>query len=139
LRRKTRQIVFQVLYMSDILDITPEEASRLFLMLFPSDLDMQFFKSTLEGLTSHIDDIDGIITESLKNWKFDRISLVDRSILRLGTYEIFFSHLTVPYAVVINEAVELAKKFGTDDSGAFVNGVLDAIRKKTIFGGGGKN
>lgn len=125
--------------MSDILDITPEEASRLFLMLFPSDLDMQFFESTLEGLTSHIDDIDGIITESLKNWKFDRISLVDRSILRLGTYEIFFSQLTVPYAVVINEAIELAKKFGTDESGAFVNGILDAIRKKTNYDGGGKN
>lgn len=125
--------------MSDILEVSPEDASTVFLMLFPSDLDTQFFTSTLEGLTSHIGEIDGIITESLKNWKFDRISLVDRSILRLGTFEIFFSHSSVPYAVVINEAVELAKKFGTDESGAFVNGVLDAIRKKTIYDGGGKN
>ncbi len=87
----------------------------------------------------NLQEIDGIITETLKNWKFDRISLVDRSILRLGTYEIFFSQSPVPYPVVINEAVELAKKFGTNESGAFVNGVLDAIRKKTIYDGGGKN
>ena len=100
---------------------------------------MDFFQSSLGGLTLNLQEIDGIITETLKNWKFDRISLVDRSILRLGTYEIWFSQSPVPYPVVINEAVELAKKFGTNESGAFVNGVLDAIRKKTIYDGGGKN
>lgn len=84
----------------------------------------------------YLGEIDGIISESLKNWKFDRISLVDRSILRLGTYEIFFSQTPVPHPVVINEAVELAKRYGTEESGSFVNGVLDAIRKKTIYHGG---
>ncbi|NIS74826.1 MAG: transcription antitermination factor NusB [Deltaproteobacteria bacterium] len=125
--------------MSDILDIPPVDASKVFLRSFSSDLDMDFFQSSLGGLTLNLQEIDGIITETLKNWKFDRISLVDRSILRLGTYEIFFSQSPVPYPVVINEAVELAKKFGTNESGAFVNGVLDAIRKKTIYDGGGKN
>lgn len=125
--------------MSDILDIPPVDASKVFLMSFSTDLDMDFFQSSLGGLTLNLQEIDGIITETLKNWKFDRISLVDRSILRLGTYEIFFSLSPVPYPVVINEAVELAKKFGTNESGAFVNGVLDAIRKKTIYDGGGKN
>jgi N utilization substance protein B len=125
--------------MSDILAIPPEDASKVFLRSFSTDLDMDFFQSSLGGLTLNLQEIDGIITETLKNWKFDRISLVDRSILRLGTYEIWFSQSPVPYPVVINEAVELAKKFGTNESGAFVNGVLDAIRKKTIYDGGGKN
>jgi N utilization substance protein B len=125
--------------MSDILAIPPEDASKVFLRSFSTDLDMDFFQSSLGGLTLNLQEIDGIITETLKNWKFDRISFVDRSILRLGTYEIWFSQSPVPYPVVINEAVELAKKFGTNESGAFVNGVLDAIRKKTIYDGGGKN
>lgn len=123
--------------MSDMLDITADEASKIFLTSFDGELDVEFFEGALEGLSSHKEAIDGIIAESLKNWKFERVSIVDKSILRLGTYEIFFSHITVPTAVVINEAVELAKKFGTDESGAFVNGVLDAIRKKTIYDGGG--
>jgi N utilization substance protein B len=125
--------------MSDILSISPVDASKVFLRSFSTDLDMDFFQSSLGGLTLNLQEIDGIITETLKNWKFDRISFVDRSILRLGTYEIWFSQSPVPYPVVINEAVELAKKFGTNESGAFVNGVLDAIRKKTIYDGGGKN
>ncbi len=137
MRRKTREKVFQVLYMSDMLDITADEASKIFLTCFPGELDMEFFEGALEGFSSHKEEIDVIIAESLKNWKFERVSIVDKSILRLGTYEIFFSHATVPSAVAINEAVELAKKFGTDESGAFVNGVLDAIRKKTIYDDGG--
>lgn len=130
MRRITREKVFQVLYMSHVLELTPEEASKIYVMGFKGSLDEEFFVDTLKGLTSHIEEIDRIITESVKNWKFERISLVDKSILRLGTYEIFFSNFTTPLPVIINEAVELAKKFGTDESGAFVNGVLDAIRKK---------
>lgn len=124
--------------MSDVLRVTPAEASEIYLVTFHKDIDEEFFEQTLQGLTSHIDEIDRIIMVSVKNWKFDRISLVDKSILRLGTFELFYSDFSIPHAVVINEAVELAKKFGTEESGAFVNGVLDAVRKKTTydFGGG---
>ncbi len=88
----------------------------------------EFCLGTLENL----DKIDILIEKFLKNWRFDRLSVLDRSILRLATYELTQS--SVPSKVAINEAVELAKKYGGEDSFSFINGVLDplasAVRSK---------
>jgi N utilization substance protein B len=72
--------------------------------------------------------LDGLIAEAATNWRFDRIAAVDRNLLRLGAYELDMERDT-PISVVIDEAVEIAKRFGEADSPSFVNGVLDAVRR----------
>jgi N utilization substance protein B len=81
------------------------------------------------GAVSHRTAIDGHIAEALTNWRLDRVAEVDKAVLRLGAYELMEEPGT-PAAVVIDEAVELAKRFSSADSPAFVNGVLDALKKK---------
>jgi N utilization substance protein B len=81
------------------------------------------------GTEAHLAALDEAITAAARNWRFDRIASVDKSILRLGAYELMNEPET-PAAVVIDEAIEMAKRFGEADSPAFVNGVLDAIRRK---------
>jgi N utilization substance protein B len=81
------------------------------------------------GARSRLDEIDAAIAEAASNWRLDRIAPVDRTVLRLGTWELIGEPQT-PSAVVLDEAVELAKRFGEENSPAFVNGVLDAIRRR---------
>ena len=87
----------------------------------------EFFLRLIKGVTENRKDLDGMIESRSHNWKLARMALVDRNILRLAAYEMTFSR-DVPDKVVINEAIELAKDFGTDESGSFINGVLDSIR-----------
>jgi N utilization substance protein B len=81
------------------------------------------------GAEAQLGEIDSTISASLQNWRLDRLASVDRNILRLATYELITEPQT-PAAVILDEAVEMAKRFGEADSAPFVNGVLDAIRKK---------
>jgi N utilization substance protein B len=90
---------------------------------------LNFAKALIEGSVKHNNYIDSIIVTQLEHWDLDRLSYVDRAILRFSTYSLFFQ-VDVPDTVVINEAVDIAKQFGTDDSYRFVNGVLDGIRKE---------
>jgi N utilization substance protein B len=76
-----------------------------------------------------MEEIDQLIKKNAKNWKFDRIDTIDKSILRISIYSMLYS-TDIPLNVTINEAVELAKKFGGDHSGQFINGILDAIKKQ---------
>ena len=80
----------------------------------------------LRGVADSLGDIDKRITAASQNWRLERMSRVDRNLLRLGTWELMFRP-DVPRAVILDEAVELAKSFGTDESSSFVNGVLDRI------------
>jgi len=89
----------------------------------------EFALGLYNGVLNHLEAIDSEIKAHLKDWDFDRLDHVDKSILRLGTYELLYTELD--RAVVINEAVELAKELGSDQSPKFVNGVLDAIEKTT--------
>ncbi|MCI9354186.1 MAG: transcription antitermination factor NusB [Firmicutes bacterium] len=86
----------------------------------------EFILKEVEGTKAHLLEIDEIITKKSKKWKKERISKVDIAILRLAIYEIYFSE-EVPNSVAINEAVELAKEFGTEQSPAFINGILGSI------------
>lgn len=86
----------------------------------------EFILEEVEGTKAHLLEIDEIITKKSKKWKKERISKVDIAILRLAIYEIYFSE-EVPNSVAINEAVELAKEFGTEQSPAFINGILGSI------------
>jgi N utilization substance protein B len=89
----------------------------------------EFALGLYNGVLNHLEAIDSEIKAHLKDWDFDHLDHVDKSILRLGTYELLYTDLD--RAVVINEAVELAKELGSDQSPKFVNGVLDAIEKTT--------
>lgn len=94
--------------------------------------DREYINSTVNGTIDHLNSIDSMIESYTKGWKTQRLAKIDLAVLRLAIYEIY--HTDTPESVVINEAVELAKKYGTEKSGAFVNGVLSSVskdRKKT--------
>ena len=90
--------------------------------------NLLYVSQTVKNVSAHIEEIDEIIKSHLrKDWTLSRLAAADRNILRLAVYELKFAEDKNPVGVVINEAVKLAKKYGTDDSGRFVNGVLNAI------------
>ena len=87
----------------------------------------EFAMDLFTGVMEHLEEIDEKIVESLKEWDFDRLGAIERATLRLGAYEILFGELDS--AVIINEAIEITKAFGTEQSPKFINGVLDAVAK----------
>lgn len=90
--------------------------------------DIEYFKSTVKGVISNRDALDESITKFLKNWSLDRIPKLDKAILETAVYEISYND-DIPTSVAINEAVRLAKKYGTDDSYSYINGVLSSYEK----------
>lgn len=82
----------------------------------------------VRGVRHHLKDLDAAISAASSNWRVERMARVDRNLLRLGAFELLFMHENVPRKVALNEAVEVAKTFGTDDSSSFINGILDKIR-----------
>lgn len=118
-REKAMQILFQI----DLTDHSLEEVVANFLEEHERD---PFLMSIVEGVTEHIDELDHVISQHLENWTLDRIGSVEKSILRIATYEMLYRD-DIPTSVSINEAVELAKTFSDDKAGPFVNGVLSKI------------
>lgn len=96
--------------------------------------DKGFVQELIDDVVTKIDEIDAIITKFAPDWPIDQITAVDRSILRIGVFELKFSEV-IPSKVAINEAIELAKTFGGESSGRFVNGVLGAIYKDMVAKG----
>jgi len=133
-RRESREKVFQTLFMMDALGIGPEEAIPLFALTSPPPSDEKYYRATLTGVWERREEIDALIRQAAEHWRIERMTMVDRNILRLGAYEISYGQ-DIPYVVAINEAVDLGKRFGAEESGAFINGILDRIsevvRKKT--------
>ena len=95
------------------------------------DEDFLFSQLLFLGTVEHINEIDALIIKNLENWDFNRLKLVDKAILRLGTYSLLFQQDTDPI-IVINEAVSIARTYGTDDSFKFVNAVLDSIKRECL-------
>lgn len=134
MRRESREKVFQTLFMMDALGVGPDEAIPLFALASDPPSDARYYGEAVRGVWERLDDIDALIGEAAEHWRVGRMALVDRNILRLGAYELSIGS-DIPFAVAINEAVELGKRFGSGESGAFINGILDRIseivRKKT--------
>lgn len=129
-RTKARECAFQMLYQWEQTKDPIDRVSALFWRVRSStDPTKEIAQRLVKGTHAHVAEIDAQITRTTKNWKFERIAAVDRNILRLGTYELMME-LETPGTVVIDEAVEIAKRFGEADSPAFVNGVLDAILRE---------
>ena len=131
-RHLARTLAMQTLYEWDF---QPEKSIQDMLELNikainHSDDDSQFLKELINGAINHKEEIDVLITKAAPEWPMDQISVVDKSILRLAVYELLFSK-EVPAKVAINEAVELAKTFGGDNTSKFVNGVLGTVYRNS--------
>ncbi|MBI4355279.1 MAG: transcription antitermination factor NusB [Candidatus Omnitrophica bacterium] len=128
-RSKAREYAIQLLYQFDITKEPPAEALEQFWAERQAEAVVREYADALvTGTTAHAAQIDALIVKYTDNWELHRMAVVDRNILRLGTYELVFE-AEVPAKVIINEAVELAKKYGDVESGKFVNGILDKIHK----------
>ncbi len=129
-RTKARELTLQALYQLDMRGNEAFETINSFFMEDEADnFILKLASDWTKGTWENLQQCDQFITASTIKWDFARLSYVDRSILRLSVYQLKFCP-DVPPKVVINEAIELAKKFGTDKSPAFINGVLDAVLKK---------
>lgn len=127
-RRKARERALQALFFADMCRYDAHEALALFCTHFnPPEPILSFFTELTNGVVKHRRSIDRIIERFSKHWKLGRMSCVDRNILRLAVFELL-SCPEIPAKVSINEAIEIGKKFGTEDSGGFINGILDSIR-----------
>jgi N utilization substance protein B len=125
-RRESREKAFQTLFMMDVLGVGPDVAIPLFALVSDPPSDADYYAEAVRGVWERIGEIDALIGEAAEHWRVERMTPVDRNILRLGAYELSPGS-DIPFAVAINEAVELGKRFGSGESGAFVNGILDRI------------
>lgn len=127
-RSKARQVAFQVLYQDDLNPRNnPAEADALIVQRLRKDDLIDFARELVSGVRRNRPDMDALIEQVAENWSLKRMAATDRNILRLGAYEIL--HTDTPEKVSIDEAVELAKRFGSDQSAQFVNGILDKLMR----------
>ena len=133
-RHLGRTIAMQTLFLWDFQgkDGSMNEIAKTVLDKFNPNFDDQaFVKHLLEGVVSHLPVVDKYIIKYATEWPLDQITIVDRNILRIGVYELVFDD-DIPAKVAINEAIEIAKTYGSESSGKFVNGVLGAIYKDIL-------
>jgi N utilization substance protein B len=138
-RRRAREQALQALYALDLNDaLSPAQAlAYVRREVGPGEGDapedepavIQYAEVLVAGTTGHLGEIDEIVQKASRNWRLERMARVDRNLLRLATYELRFAP-EVPAKVVINEAIEVAKRFGAGESPAFVNGLLDRISQE---------
>lgn len=139
-RRSARIVAVQSLYQIEMNRITPQEALYASMEealhdnesgtdVTDSDELLQYVRELLDDLVPKIPDIDRLLTNFLEGYQVERLSRVDREVLRLGVYEMLYRN-DIPPRVAVNEAIELAKHFGTEESGKFVNGVLGKMIKR---------
>jgi N utilization substance protein B len=129
-RTKSREYAIQMLYQADIRHAeAPAILDAFWLDQDVTDEVKAFANQLFAGTLQHRADVDKLIEQHADNWDLNRMAVIDRNILRLGVFELL--HVgQVPAKVCINEAIELAKRFGDAESGKFINGILDAIHKK---------
>jgi N utilization substance protein B len=129
-RRKAREIALQVLYSLNFVNIDAQEALTLFWGNFVAPQTAKEFAGFLvQGTCEHKEELDKLIAGCSDNWSLGRMSRVDISILRLAVFEFLYCD-DIPPKVTLNEAVDLGKTFGSENSGSFINGILDALNLK---------
>ena len=137
-RRRAREVALQVLYGLDVTDRGVDEAVRLFWGMFDSSAEpvepglvfsdkvKSFAVHLVQGTWEHRQEIDALISHSSEHWSLGRMSRVDRCILRMAIYELLYC-ADIPPKVSLNEAIDLGKTYGSENSGSFINGILDAL------------
>ena len=129
-RRQSREMALQILYQMEMRDTDPKGVLPLFQKHEEFVADVREFSiQIVEGTYRNRREIDQIIEKHSANWKLSRMAVVDRNILRLGVYELLYLH-EIPTSVALNEAIEVAKRFGTENSSSFINGILDQVAKE---------
>jgi N utilization substance protein B len=133
-RRKAREIALQVLFQLETGEkhSTTEESFSMFCRNFDAPADTRNFAWDLvSGVRTHLAELDKLLSQASDHWRIDRMSPVDRNILRLALFEMAYLD-DIPIKVSLNEAVDLGKRYGTDESGAFINGILDHIHHNLL-------
>ena len=126
-RRRARELAIQVLFHLEFNSGDPDEVLQLICEHFsPSKSSRAFSRELVLGVCERKEELDRLISRSSEHWRLERMSRVDRTILRLGAFEIL-AMADIPSKVSIDEAVELGKRYGTSESGGFINGILDNI------------
>jgi N utilization substance protein B len=132
-RRKSRELTMQMLFQGDLGKQTPDEVRKLF---WPSrdDIDAEtrgFAEDLYRVATSRMTEIDGIIEQHSQNWRIERMPVVDRNLLRASIAEMI-GYPTTPAAIIINESLEIARRYAAPESIHFLNGVLDAVARELL-------
>lgn len=128
-RRKSREYALQGLYMYDVAKPPIDDIIAFEWIDTPIEKNVRDFALTLiKGTISNLEKIDEIIKKYSKNWIPERLTVIDRSILRLAIFEMLYMH-DIPAVVTIDESIELGKTFGGENSGQFINGILDSVKK----------
>lgn len=133
-RRMARECALQALYYADSAKFENTDALKSYLQDYKKDLG-EFFPFCQEitvGAYENLPEIDKLLSTYAKNWTISRMSVVDRAILRMATYEIVFHQEKTPIPAIIDEAIELAKRYSTDNSSKFINGLLDQLKKERV-------
>ena len=131
-RRQARELAMQALFYMDMQSNVSLQMLEYFCENFsPPKKVTPFFLTLVNGVVETRTEIDALIERFSKNWKISRMSCVDRNVMRIAVYELLHCE-DIPPKVSINEAVDIGKKFGTDESGAFINGIMDSIRDALV-------
>ncbi len=129
MRRQSREIALQILFQSEF---APQISITTFIEVYEDSIDTETLKYAsflIEGVQQNKEKIDSSIQSVARNWKLERMATVDRNILRIAVFEMKFSSENLKPHMAINEALEIAKKFSTEDSASFINGILDQVGK----------
>ncbi len=129
LRRTSRELALQCLYQIDQGADPGSDINQLRRNFEVNKKAVGFAQELVNGVKDNLEEINALIIEHAFNWRLERMLVVDRNILRIAVYELFFCP-DVPASVVINEAIEIAKRYSSPESASFLNGILDSIKKK---------
>lgn len=126
-RRTAREKALQALFQIDVSSTEPSSAIEHVLEGAPKD---DYLSNLVFGVVEHRADIDEMIKRNLEKWSIDRLATVDRNLLRIAVFELKFANEKVPENVVLDEAIEIAKRYGDDQSSKFINGVLSKVKEQ---------
>ncbi len=130
LRRKSRELALQVLYQAELAGIAPGAAFDVYIGHFDANKRaMGYARRLVLGVEEHLASLDDLLQRQSENWRLGRMAVIDRNIMRIALYEILHEP-EVPSQVAINEALEVARRFSSDDAVGFINGILDAAGKR---------
>ncbi len=127
-RSRCREWALQLLYQAECVGHRQGEAIRFYRHFENKGQVPDYLVKLVEGVAAHQEELDALIRQNSEHWRLERMAAVDRNLLRLALYELLHEP-AIPAKVVINEAVELAKRYGSEESGAFINGILDRVRQ----------
>lgn len=131
MRTKSRELALLLLFQTEF---APQISVPQLMSVLEENLDREtttYCETLVNGVLNHLTEIDNKLQSYSKNWKLDRMSKIDKNVMRIATFEMLYSTDLLKPNIAINEAIDLAKKYGSQDSGGFVNGLLDQISKST--------